>query len=641
MPVVQGTQVTKILGQMKEQGIIRTEEEYRTALNNLTAMIQGSDPIPLVKLFAAVLNNYADSESFNWMINRLTDDLTTGFTEVDTIEDLIAAHQKVYEQFTIAKLKQLIEQIREELALQTLLRSTQEGFSNIQYNTFTQNSRSTPPTDLMAGQLYFDYAANESVDQYAVIDVVNEALELAAAPASLLFTSVEIDGANTTGTDVEYGDISGQLSNMIDGRENTFYIRPWFILPENKPTSGVQLRIKLYCGALRPINYIEIQPVADFPFQITSIEYLDKEGATYAVEMQDPGLLGQDIYRPIRYHFKEVDAREIYITCVQEHYTFLNFYDSSVIEDPEEDFEGTYLQSQMVNDAVNELVEGNPFLYSLQNLFAPTDEEQLLYQYVIGFDNITTGKLTHDEVGIFVGERFEVARCRRIGLATIEVDTLEDYDARKSSFEYWIFKVDYNAAGTQIGKTVVPIMPLNQTRAFERLEFTERGSGATVENIARTHFQAHYGGAVPSGDEEIQVYLNGIELTYGAGEDWVLVDEGILGAVDYTRIKINSVLPGEIYTVEYTPAQYHAAAAGVKIYHRQNDVVQKDAYYKGENNIINANGEIGSEVVESSDIYLIILLKNNNNEDNAKSPRLEEYSLLVASQDPNRLYPES
>jgi hypothetical protein len=630
MPVIQGSQVTKILGQMRDQGIIRTEEEYRVALNNLTAMIQGSDPIPMVKFFAAVLNNYADSESFNWMIDRLTDDLTTAFNEADTIESLIGAHQKVYEEFTIAKLKQLIEQIREEIVLHTLLRRGQEGFSNIQFNTFTQNSRSTPPTDTVAGQVYFDYSANEKVSDLAIIDVINESLELEALPGTNPFSGAsEVDG-ETTNTDVVYENTTNLIANIIDGRSNTFFVRSWFILPENKPDAGVQIKIELDCGALRPLNYLEIQPVADYPFQITAIQYRDKQGITNSVELQEAGLLGQDIFRPVRYHFKEIDASKIWITCLQEHHTLMNFHDSSVIEDPEEDFQGTYLQSQMVSDAVGTLVEGNPFLAGLQNLFTPTDTEQLLYQYIIGFDNVMTGKLIYKDIGIFVGERFEVARCRKIGLDTNEVATIEDLDDRRSSFEYWIYKQDYNAAGSPLFATILPILPLNTVRAYERLEFTEG-------NIGSTRFQAHYGSAVPSGAEEIKVFLNGIELTYGALEDWVLEDEGLLGVVNKTRINVDSALDGEIYTVEYTPAQYFSAAAGEQIFR----IGQSNAYYKNANNIINTSGEINSEEVESSDIYLIIIMKNNNNEDKAKSSRLNEYSLLVASQDPSRLYSES
>ena len=641
MPVIQGSQVLKILGQMRDQGIIRTEQEYTVALNNLTAMIQGTDPIPLIKFFAAVLNSYADSESFNWMIDRLTDDLTTGFNEADTIASLIEAHQKVYEEFTVAKLKQLIEQIREEIALHTLLRRSQEGFSNIQFNTFTQNSRSTPPTDIAAGQLYFDYSANESVDDLAVIDIVNESLELEASPGTLLFTGVEEVGFDTTDTDIVYEATANPITNIIDGQLNTFFVRPWFILPENKPDAGVQIKIELDCGALRPLNYLEIQPVADYPFQVTAIQYQDKQGNIESVELQEAGLLGQDIFRPVRYHFVEVDARRIWITCLQEHYTYMNFHDSSVIEDPEEDFEGTYLQSQMVSDAVGTLVESNPFLEGLRNLFTPTDTEQLLYQYIIGFDNVMTGKLTYKDVGIFVSERFEVARCRKIGLVTDEVATIEALDDRRSSFEYWIYKQDYNAADSPVATTILPIMPLSTVRAYERLEFVERASGSTVDDIGWTRFPAHYGGSIPSGDEEIKVFLNGVELTYGAAEDWVLEDEALLGVTSYTRIQVNSALPGEIYTVEYTPAQYHSAAAGVEIYVTRYGRPQPYAYYKNENNIINTLGEIGSEEVESSDIYLIVIMKNNNNEDTAKSPRLNEYSLLVASQDPSRLYSES
>lgn len=642
LPAIQGAQITEILGQWREDGLIRTEEEYRDALNRLTGMITSTDPVPLVKFFPAILNQFADSESFNWMVDRLINDLINSFNEGEIVTDLLDAHQKVYEEFTLAKIKSLIEDIREEINLHLLLRNNQEGFSNLQYNTFTQNTRSTPPTDPVADQLYIDRSSRADIkDQSAIIDAVNEALELDASRGTLLFTGVEENGELTTRNDFDYP-ISGSLiTNMIDGTRDTFYIRPFYILDENQSTDGVQLRLELDCGGLRPLNYLEIEPVSNFPFQITEIEYLDKDGQTSAVELQESGLLGQDIFRPIRYHFKEVDARKVYLTCVQEHFVLLNFFESSVTEDPEEDIDGTFINSQMVQNAISDLVEDDAFLAALQNQFTDVDQEVLLYQYVIGFDNITTGKLSYglgnEKLGVFVSEVFQVARCRRVGLRTDEVTTNETLLNRRSSFEYWIYKQDFNAAGGLIGVTALPIMPLTDLKAYERLEFTEIGSGQTQPNIATLRFWGHYGASPPTGDEEVKVYLNGVELTRGPTEDWDFADLAILGTVTYTRIEILSPLEGEVYTVDYTPAQYHPGATTEKIFQR----FQPNAYYKGENNIIFTNGIIGSEDVESSDIYLIVIMKHNNNEDDAQSPRLNEYSLLVASQDPTRLYPES
>ena len=458
----------------------------------------------------------------------------------------------------------------------------------------------------------------------------------------MLFTDAKENEELTTRNDFEFPISGSELSNMIDGTRNTFYIRPFYILDGNQPTGGVQLRLNLDCGGLRPINFIEVEPVSNFPFQISEIEYQDKNGQTLAVELQESGLLGQDIFRPIRYHFKEVDARKVYLTCTQEHFTLLNFHGSSVTEDPQEDIDGTFINSQMVQTAISDLVADDPFLFALQNQFTDVDQETLLYQYVIGFDNVTTGKLSYglgnDKLGVFVGEVFQVARCRRIGLSTDEVTTSELLNNRRASFEYWIYKQDFNATSpTPIGFTALPIMPLTDQTAYERLEFTEIGSGQPGPNIATLRFQGHFGGSIPSGDEEVKVYLNGVELTYGPTEDWEFADVGVLGVTNFTRIEILSPLPGEVYTVSYTPAQYHPGATTEKIFQR----LQPNAYYKGENNIIFTNGTIASEEVESSDIYLIVIMKANNNEDDAQSPRLNEYSLLVASQDPTRLYPES
>ena len=174
LPAIQGAQVTQILNEWREQGIIRTEVEFRAALDRLTGMITATDPVPLVKFFPAILNRFADSESFNWMVDRLINDLINGFSEGSIIEDLLAAHQKVYEEFTLAKIKSVIEDIREEINLHLLLRRNQEGFSNLQFNTFTQNTRSTPPSDPVADQLYIDRSSRKDIkDRFAIIDAVN------------------------------------------------------------------------------------------------------------------------------------------------------------------------------------------------------------------------------------------------------------------------------------------------------------------------------------------------------------------------------------------------------------------------------------------------------------------------------------
>jgi len=631
MPAIQGAQVGQILSTMREQGLIKTEEEYRNAINRISAMIQRTDPIPTIKLFYAILNEYADSESFNWMVERLRDDLSSGFGESELLGEILEAHQKVYEEFTLAKLRGLIDKIREEVNLHVLLRQNSEGFSNLQYNTFTQNARSTTTKSPLLEQLFFDRSSKRTLDNDpAIIDAINETLELNPTRGQFLFTAVEEVDENTTLTDFTYSlpATYGDISHMIDGTRQTYFIKAFFM--DDIVTGGAQLQIKLDPGALRPMNYIEIQPVADYPFQVSDITYQDKEGNIQDVELQESGILNQDIYRPLVYHFNKIDARYIWITFNQPHYTLLNFHGSSLQEsDPSEDFYGTNLESDMVQNAVREVVESEPFLL---NFPAEFDDELLMYQYIIGFDNIVAGEIGYEELGIFVGEVFKVSRCRRIGLDVDEVDTNEDLPGRRASFEYWIYKQDYNADGGLIGTTALPLLPLTALRAHERLELIETTAGVRP-NTGTTRFQAHIGAVPPTGDQEIKVYLNGVELTYLT--DWEFEDLAILNNLNYTRIKILNPLD-EIYTVEYTPVQLHPSSTD-KHYQR----FQPNAYYKGDSNLIYTHGDISGEDIEESDIYLIIILKRNNNEDNSQSPKLNEYSLLVASQDPTRLYPES
>ena len=643
IPTVQGSQVVKLLTDMRDQGIIKTEQDYRTALNRLTGAINATDPVPLSKLFPALLDTIIDSESFNWMVDRLTSDLVSGFREAQTIEDLLNAHRKVYEEFTIAKLKQIIGIVEQQVVFHELLTQNEEGFSNMQYNTFTQNAKSTSRSSVLATQLFYDRSSRETIEtRYdAVVDAVNEALELAGTANTRTFVDAEVDLENTTvntalnvaGEDAyeldEYIKDTGLdfVRNAIDGIEDTFYIQPF--LMNDTVTSGVQLRLKMDCGGLRPINYIEIYPVADYPFQITDIEYLHKDGVVYSVEMQESNLLGVDLHRPTRFHFEEVEARHVYVTATQFHYTLINFQDSSVKQKPSESFDGTYLETQYVQDIVNDAYDDDAFLDFLREQFDDRDDPYRLYQYIIGFDNIWTGRISYEEVGIFAGEAFEIERCRRIGLVTEEASTSYTLENQRDSIEYWIYKQDYNNVGGLIGISSAPIMPEGVSEAYERLHLTEITAGSLKANTGTLRFQGHWGAADPT---TVSVYQNGLPLEQDV--DWSFTDSGNLSLLNYTRITITSPVGGEIYTVRYTPVQY-LPGADTDRHYRQN---QPYMYYFGQSNVIRTAGQIGSEDVASSDIYLIIIIRHNHNIDFTQSPRINEYSLMVASEDPNRLY---
>lgn len=644
IPSVQGSQVVKLLTDMKDQGIIKTEQDYRAALNRLTGAINAGDPIPLSKLFPALLDQYIDSESFNWMIDRITSDLVSGFQEAQNIEDLLEAHKKVYEEFTIAKLKQIIGIVEQQVVFHELLKQNEEGFSNMQYNTFTQNAKSTSGSSPLASQLFYDRSSlesfydvsNRAVEHSAVVDAVNEALELPGTVNSRTFVDAVEDDENTTSSTavidetIEKALIANNIRNAIDGVGNTFYIKAF--LMDDIVESGVQLRMELDCGGLRPINYLELYPVSEFPFEITDIEYLHKDNVVYSVEMQEAGLLGSEIYRPTRFHFEEVEARKVYLTVTQPHYTLINFQKSSVKEYPSENFEGTYLQTQAVEDVVNDAIESDAFLDYLREQFDKKDQPYRVYQYIVGFDNIWTGRITYDDAGIFVGEAFKVNRCRRVGLVTDEATTTDTLENQRASIEYWIYKQDYNEVGGLIGVSAAPIMPEGVTEAYERLHLISLVGGGVKANTGILRFQAHWGAADPS---TVSVYMNGLPLEKDT--DWSFTDSGNLGLLNYTRITITEPQGGEIYTVRYTPVQYLAGAEDSRHY-RQN---QPYLYYFGTSNVIRTAGQIGSEDVAESDIYLIIIIRHNNNIDFSQSPRINEYSLMVASEDPNRLYEET
>ena len=638
IPTVQGSQVVQLLTDMRDQGIIKTEQDYRTALNRLTGAINATDPVPLSKLFPALLDTIIDSESFNWMVDKITSDLVSGFQESQNIEDLLEAHKKVYEEFTISKLKQIIGIVEQQVVFYELLRQNEEGFSNMQYNTFTQNAKSTSRSSVLATQLFYDRSSRQAIESRydAIVDAVNEALELAGTANTRTFVDAEVDLENTTDDTAASAEAMqaflvdtglNLIRNAIDGIENTFYIKPFFM--DDTVASGAQVRLTLKCGGLRPINYIEIYPVADYPFQITDIEYKHKDGVVYSVEMQESNLLGVDIHRPTRFHFKEVEAREVYVTATQFHYTLINFQDSSIKEVPSENFEGTYLETQVVQDIVSDAVDNDAFLDFLRQQFNEKDLPYRMYQYVIGFDNIWTGLVSYEDTGIFVGEAFTMSRCRRVGLVTDEATTTYTLENQRDSIEYWVYKQDYNDVGGLIGISSAPILPEGVSEVYERLHLTEITAGSLKANTGTLRFQGHWGAPDPT---TVSVYQNGLPLEKDV--DWSFTDSGNLSLLNYTRVTITTPVGGEIYTVRYTPVQYLSGAETTKHY-REN---QPYMYYFGESNVIRTAGQIGSEDVAESDVYLIIVIRHNHNIDFTQSPRINEYSLMVASEDPNRLY---
>ncbi len=653
MPASQGQQILRLLISKKNSGEIRSLEEFKAQLKELTTQVLTEKLTPTLKLYKAIPGQEISSEQYNEMLGRIHDDLESAFKEANNIDEIVDAHHQLIEHVAFETLSLALNHLENQVSMYEFIQKNTDGFTNSQFNTFRSSSSSgTTYNDPNATQVFLDPRKLEaiSVDELAHIDPVGERLVLGLDTIrNIPIADVShVAGPNSTRSEIDVTFANSNIRNIIDGQNNTYWAYP--ILVSSVLSAGAKVQLKLDLGGMSDVNFLEIEPASYLPFDLTGISYIDVNHNTVDLSLNSVTLRSST-----KISIPHIKASSVVLSFTQNGYDEVQFNNRSVeplhagssctIEDLSTELRAL-LNSQFVVDDI----------LQVPDVSCPIVK---YYEYLVGFDNIRVGYSVFSERSIFVSKPKRVRKLGLVGLRSVETrptqttaaiqpsisafsypaqSATEDTKFYHGSVEYWTFVKSYDSNGRIIASDYLPLLPRNAARVYhERVVFTKRSSPTYVyENAGSLMFYTAASGT------DVKLYRNGSLLSYTT--DWSFSSDSTLTQTDpgigLMKRGIQLVAdpnPLDIYTVSYTPLlstslvppTYGSLFTSVSLGSDQ-DIRAVPG------NLIWFSGTRKSTKVDYSDVYLIIVLRRNSGLVDI-SPAVEEYLFATGDHQVNKL----
>src|SRR5688572_28046728 len=101
----QTEQILKRLNKQKNARQIRSVEEFTTRLDSLVRELTQTTLTPTLKLFTAEPDQTIDSETYNFMLDRVQDDLESAFEESVNIAEVQKSHEAIVRDVILKNLR--------------------------------------------------------------------------------------------------------------------------------------------------------------------------------------------------------------------------------------------------------------------------------------------------------------------------------------------------------------------------------------------------------------------------------------------------------------------------------------------------------------------------------------------------------
>jgi hypothetical protein len=631
----QTDQILQLLTEKRQAGEIRTVDEFIQRLNSLVQDLASTEISPSLKIFEAIDDETIDSETFNYMLARVEDDLVAAFEEANNIDEIQQSHRAVMRDMVFKTIGRGINRLESKLSAA----STRDGSGiEILKVTFNDVSEKTTRNASDFGSLFSDPRAGKIINQDAFIEEVGDRLSLAKSTDEdySIKKIKQIFDTSFPQSELIVEPSGTNLSNVIDKTEGTYWAQS-LLFKKIQPYAKIKLELTL--PTYKDFNHIEIEPITDKGLILETVEYEDKDLSMTTIWNEE-----LVVDAPVRIHFQRVGANKLYLTLRNNNGIPVDFK-----YDPKTTSRDINSLSEVLSDIVPSV--------QIKNIIGILPSDDFIfsgYAYIFGLDNIRVGLSIYENQSIYVSEPFGITKkIGNLSLSTsgtrpfgssptaIPSNTSTIYDGNDSDFyfssiEYWVAKRDYDAKGNTIRTLHFPIIPQTTTRInHERLVLSDKSNSSIIRNDVgyTTLFTSRTLG-------NVKVYENGSLLTYNV--DWL--DD--TSATDKTpnsgspmrfKIRILNPLVGDIYTVSYTPMKSTTrgvlstfsayTGTGPEIVDMVGDLSVR---YVADNNILLEQTDAD---VKSSDIFVVVILKNNSSR-NALSATVEEFALSIGLIDP-------
>lgn len=649
----QADQVLALLNKQKLSGQITTIQEFTSRLNFLLTSLNQGIFSPTLKLFLANPSDLTDIETFNFMLDRIQDDLKAAFIESNQIDEVLRSHQAIIRDVVLKKLQFGTAEIESKLSLYEFINTNLDGYDTSIFSTFreSKDERTTRSTtqDL---DLFRDprtkIAFSKKEDAY--IDPIGERLILGSEITTLhtIRNVIQLFDKSNGQTELTVQAPDMKVSNIIDGKSGTYWSQA-LLYSNIRPSVNTQLQFEL--GNTKDVNFLEIEPTTKKGFYLESISYADGNNIIISLPV-----LNKFINSPTSVNFSTIVTNRIILSFrnempipVEFEYSATDTIHNQSNADAPLGFEASL---DNISRDLDELIASQK-TKDIIGHSVPSKKTFAGYAFDIGFDNIRFGLNEYKGKSVYTSKALEVKNIGQIGLKAIEgrpfsssptlapemtEDTYDDASENffHGSIEYYVILRDFDDKGNILTTSSYPISPLGITRInHERVLLTEKSiSTNALNDIGTTRF------FTTDTLGNIKLYRNGILLT---GADWT--DISVAGDAipdnGYPmkfKFKITQPASGDIFTISYDPKCSNTISipktletytdTGAVI----TDLVGDLSARTYEDQRILIADKVYQDKIATSQVFLQIILRQNTA--NSKlTPAVEEYNLVVGQKD--------
>lgn len=653
---IQARQLTNLLVAQKNSGEIRNLEEFRSRLNELTSKLLSENITPSLELFFGQFNNIIDSETFDFMLERIRDDLETAFSESNVLSEVLLSHKNIINNVLLKAISFGIAELESKISLYEFLARDSSGFDNAQFNTFkaSQNLR-TSRSNKDSNVLFKDPRAKDLIADDVIIDAIGESIVLGNNILSFVLPKSvrQVFDVEATQSLDNVAFSTSDISNIIDGSPGTFWN---YSVLQKEPNKKISIKVELDLGNYADINFITIEAASIYPMSLERIEYINANNQSINLSIVE-----EISNTPKSIYFDRITTNKIFLIFSQSNGLEVQYSQKNIAVNYDKIVSGqtSAIDIDSIATKISDVINSSKILQDVFFLNDAPEQMKKFYDYSFGFDNIKLGVGTFKQRSIFVSSPINLDELSQLAIKTKEKRPIESSDVISmtsdtyptqdsgqyfhGSIEYWGIIYNYQSNNHLIDIAIVPILPVGASRIYhERLILSNKIS-SSVGNAGRLMFYTKH--FTEDDLNDIKVYRNGTLLTRNI--DWI-IDEFLTndipspsGNPNTVGIKIIHPSNTDFFTVSYTPLRSNTRALPLSV--SSVSLENEESFIKivdelgdgsirfGSDNILYISAiKNGGKITAKSLIYLAIILRRNSPNEHL-SPTVEEYMLLTSS----------
>ena len=344
MPGTQRNMLLQLLQEKENNGLIRSDNEFKKEMERLIAQLDESDGQPTFQ--AIHQENRTNSTKYNANLEAIAFDLATIFESSNTIERLLGNHHQL-SRSSLSEIRKKITDMRSKVERLKLLIDDEGGSTDRVYEEFQHNTLSEVREDILENLRKERFG--EKRDSIFNAEVIGGALQLAGIESTNQLrtnygrTIANIKVKNRIGLMADESNYP--IENAIDGSPYSFWAESvlvddvivqniehlWSHDYHDYPKSGAMCEVEIELNGLSTVSELRLDPYATYPLEVVSIHgYENKNKTGQMYELISPNHQSQhqrskNSVEQMIFQFPSVEVSLIRILIRQQNYTKENF----------------------------------------------------------------------------------------------------------------------------------------------------------------------------------------------------------------------------------------------------------------------------------------------------------------------------